>query len=268
MSKIIEHSDPQIYKLGKQPARHDPRTLQLANYLAPTAIPAPPVSKDYEKKVRKWPMMLNDKLGDCTCACAGHMIEQWTTYAGDPVTPTDDAVLKAYESITGYKPGHPSTDRGAVVLDVLNYWRHTGVGKHKIMAYAAVEPHNHNQVKDAVNLFENCYLGVSLPISAQNQRVWSVPPGGPTGSGAPGSWGGHAIPVVAYDVRGLTVVTWGALKRLTWQFLDTYCDEAYAVLSQDLLNAKKVSPDDFDLETLKEDLGKIDQVNAVAAAVA
>ena len=32
--------------------------------------------------------------------------------------------------------------------------------------------------------------------------------------GQPGSWGGHAVPVVAYDVRGITWVTWGALQPM------------------------------------------------------
>jgi hypothetical protein len=257
------------YKLGKLPAKHDARTLQLANYLAPTAIAPPPVKEDYEKKVKNWPMMQNDQLGDCTCACAGHMTEEWTTYAGAAFTPGDSAILKAYEMVGGYRPGQPDTDQGAVVVDVLNYWRRTGIAKHKILGYAALEPNNHNQVKDSVFLFGNCYLGIALPLSAQTQRVWAVPPGGAKGSGAPGSWGGHAVPVVAYNQRGLTVVTWGALKHMTWGFLDTYCDEAYAVLSQDWIDATKhVSPANFDLETLQADLKQIDKVNAAAAAAA
>ena len=256
----------QKVKLGKAPARHDSRTLQLAKYLPATAIPNPPAKEDWEKKVTSWPMMLNDNIGDCTCACAGHMIEQWTTYTGVPVTPSDQDVLTAYEAVGHYNPSDPSTDQGAVILDVLNYWRQTGVAAHQIMAYAALEPKNHNEVKDSILLFGNCYIGVQLPLSAQNQAVWAVPPGGPTGQGAPGSWGGHAIPIVAYDVRGLTVVTWGALKRMSWSFLDTYCDEAYAVLSQDWINnVSKLSPSDFDLATLQADLSQITGVKAARA---
>lgn len=262
----IQASGQTSYKLGKRPAKHDLRTLQMANYISAAAVPPPPAHEDFEKRVKDWPMMLNDRLGDCTCACAGHMIEQWTTYAGKAVTPSDDAVLKAYEAVGGYKPNQPDTDNGAVVLDVLNYWRKTGVGKHKILAYAGLEPKNHNQVRDSIFLFGNCYLGVGLPLSAQNQNVWSVPPGGAVGQGASGSWGGHAIPVVAYDVRGLTVITWGARKRMTWEFLDAYCDEAYAVLSEDWLDSRKLSPGDFDLATLQADLRQIDTVNAAAAA--
>ncbi len=253
----------QKVKLGKGPARHDPRTLQLAKYIPPTAIAPPPAKEEWAKRVAQWPMMLNDKLGDCTCACAGHMIEQWTTYASKTVTPADAAVLKAYEDVGGYNPADPSTDNGAVILDVLNYWRKTGIGGRQILAFAAIEPKNHTEFMDSVVLFGNCYIGVALPVSAQTQAVWAVPPGGPTGQGAPGSWGGHATPIVSYDMRGLIVVTWGALKRMTWGFLDTYCDEAYAVLSQDWIEKTNLAPNNFDLTALQADL---QQITAAAGA--
>ncbi|HYW44807.1 MAG TPA: hypothetical protein VE959_18230 [Bryobacteraceae bacterium] len=257
-------------KLGKQAARYDARTLQFSNYMKATAPPAPPKSEDWTKKVAQWPMMLNDNLGDCTCACAGHMIEEWTTNA-QPVgyTPTDQQILTAYEAVGGYKPGDPSTDNGAVILDVLNYWRQTGIAGHPIQAFVSVEPKNHVEVQDAIYLFGNCYIGVQLPVSAQNQTVWTVPPGGPTGQGAPGSWGGHAIPIVQYDARGLTVITWGATKRMTWTFFDAYCDEAYAALSSDWIAANQNAPNNFDLTQLAADLTAIGaQPAAVKVATA
>lgn len=258
----------QKIKLGKAPARHDSRTLQLAKYIPAGALPAPPSSEDFAKKVKHWPMMLNDNLGDCTCACAGHMVQQWTTYSStQPTVLPDQTIEKMYEAVSGYNPADPSSDKGAVILDVLNYWRKTGVAGDQILAYAALEPQNHEQIKDSIVLFGNCYLGVQLPLSAQNQAVWSVPPGGATGQGAPGSWGGHAIPIVSYDRRGVTVVTWGALKRMTWQFLDTYCDEAYAVLSEDWINkVTQLTPDKFDLATLRQDLNTINTGGAKTAA--
>jgi hypothetical protein len=61
--------------------------------------------------------------------------------------------------------------------------------------------------------------------------------------------------VVAYDQRGLTVVTWGALQRMTWGFLYAYCDEAYAVLSQDWISqTTKLVASGFDLVALDKDL--------------
>lgn len=241
-------------KLGKQSPRHDTRTLQLANYLTPSALPKAPPNVDWASKVSSWPMMANDKIGDCTCAAAGHLIQGWTSNAGKIFVPPDSSIIGAYSAITGYDPKSGANDNGANELDVLGYWRTKGIAGHKITAFAALEPGNHDHIKDAVYLFGGCYIGVALPISAQTQAVWSVPPGGANGPGAPGSWGGHAVPVISYDARGLTVITWGALKRMTWQFWDTYCDESYAVLSADWIAANKSAPSGFDLAALLADL--------------
>ena len=128
-------------------------------------------------------------------------------------------------------------------------------------AYVSLEPANHNHIMDSVYIFEGCYIGVQLPISAQaqvqNHQPWSVPPGGPNGDGKPGSWGGHAVPVVAYDARGLTVVTWGALQTMTWSFWEAYCDEAYAILSPDYLDGKQQAPQGFSMQELEADLADL-----------
>ena len=67
------------------------------------------------------------------------------------------------------------------------------------------------------------------------------------------------MPVVAYDVRGLTVITWAEAKRMTWTFLDAYCDEAYAVLSADWINdLTAVAVNHLDLQSLEEDLKQLE----------
>lgn len=253
--------DPKKLKLGKQTARHDPRALLLASYVTP-ALPAPPAQADLASKINSWGMMENDQLGDCTIAAAGHLIMEWTANAGKKmVTPTDKQIVAAYSAITGYNPATGANDNGAVEIDVLNYWRQSGIAGHKIGAYVALEPSNHIHIMDSVYIFEGCYIGLQLPVSAQaqvqNHQPWSVPPGGPTGDGKPGSWGGHAVPVVAYDQRGLTVVTWGALQTMTWSFWEAYCDEAYAILSTDYLNNKKQSPAGFNMQQLQTDLADL-----------
>ncbi|HEY1678926.1 MAG TPA: hypothetical protein VGG04_14515 [Candidatus Sulfotelmatobacter sp.] len=253
--------DPRKLKLGKSPARHDPRTLLLASY-ATTALPAAPATFDLTAKIKSWGMMDNDQIGDCTCAAAGHLLMEWTANAGKKMfTPTDKQIVAAYSAITGYNPTTGANDNGAVEIDVLNYWRQTGIAGHKIGAYVALEPSNHIHVMDSVYIFEGCYIGLQLPISAQSQvqnhQPWSVPPGGPNGDGKPGSWGGHAIPVVAYDARGVTVVTWGALQVMTWSFWETYCEEAYAIVSNDYLTGKKTTPQGFNMAQLEADLADL-----------
>jgi hypothetical protein len=254
--------DPRKLKLGKGPARHDPRALLLASYVTP-GLPTPPASFDLSTKVgANWGMMANDQIGDCTCAAAGHLIMEWTANSGKKmVTPTDKQIIAAYSAITGYNPTTGANDNGAQEVDVLNYWRQTGIANDKIGAYVSLEPSNHIHIMDSAYIFEGCYIGLQLPKSAQaqvqNHQPWSLPPGGATGDGKPGSWGGHAVPVVAYDARGVTCVTWGALQTMTWSFWETYCEEAYAILSKDYLNGKKQAPQGFNLQQLQADLADL-----------
>src|SRR5579863_10126474 len=87
--------DPKKLKLGKQRARHDPRTLLLASYVTP-ALPVPPTQLDLASKINSWGMMENDQLGDCTCAAAGHLIMEWTANAAKKrFTPTNNQMAKA-----------------------------------------------------------------------------------------------------------------------------------------------------------------------------
>lgn len=238
-------------RLGKLPPRIDPRTIQFAD-LTKKLAPAPP-SYNLTQKISNLGMMLNDRLGDCTCACAGHIIQQWTAEAGSQVILPDSVILSLYEAM-GYNPNDPSTDNGAVVLDVLNYWRKNGVGGHGLKAYAALKPHSVQQAKDSIYYFGNTYLGVALPLSAQNQDVWSVVN---NSSGEPGSWGGHAIPLVSYDASGPTCITWGQYKKMTWSFYEKYCDEAYSLLSLDWIENSGKCPADLDLAALETSLKEI-----------
>jgi hypothetical protein len=239
-------------KLGKKKAKHDPRTLMLAKYI--TKLPPPLVSVDWTKKVSNLGMMLNDNLGDCTCADCGHMIQTWTANSGTQVIPPDSQVLNAYEVSCGYDPSDPSTDQGGVELDVLTNWQQGQIfSDHPIMAFVAIQTQSASEIKDCVSLFGGCYIGIQLPITAQDQTVWSVVPGAGS-DGAPGSWGGHAVPIVAYDSRMVTVVTWGSLLQATWEFMSTYLDEGYGVLSKDWLTRSGIAPSGFDLTQLQIDL--------------
>jgi hypothetical protein len=93
-----------------------------------------------------------------------------------------------------------------------------------------------------------------------------VPPHGPHGDAAPDPKGHHCISAVAYDSRKLYVVTWGQVKSMSWQFYRAYCDEAYAILSDDFLSKKK-TPNGFDMAQLKKDLAAIGTVQATRAMI-
>ena len=239
--------DPTTVKLGKEPVKTDVRTLLLARYVDKSVLPEPPASVDLGDRVTDWPMYANDRVGDCTCAAAGHMIEAWTAEArGEAVEVSEADVLGAYEQVKV-----PDGD-GAVELDVLNYWRSTGIGGHQVAAFARVPVYDHELVKTGTAVFGGAYIGVALPVSAQRQDVWDWA-GDLSGPNAPRSWGGHAVDVVAYDPDTVTVVTWGSLKKMTWDFWDRYCEEAYCIVSQDFLENGK-TPDGLDFDGLIKDL--------------
>jgi hypothetical protein len=220
-------------KLGKQPAKIDSRTLQLRNYLTPD-LPAPPDSISWYGDVTSYGSMLNDQLGDCTCAAVGHAIQvaSMNTHVGE-VTPPDSAVLALYEQACGYIPGDPSTDQGGIIIDVLNYVRKNLFDTHKLWAYADPDPKDAMHIKQSVALFGIVDMGLQLPISAQGQvgTLWDVVGDPNTDENSqPGSWGRHSVIVAAYDAEGLTCVTWGALQKMTWKFWDVYTDESHALL--------------------------------------
>jgi hypothetical protein len=238
-------------RLGKLPARVDPRTLKLARYLDRDVLPAPPPALDLGHGVADWPMYGNDRIGDCTTAAAAHMIEAWSDVsAGAALEVPEDAVLAAFDAV---KIVDPTTgEEGAVELDVLRLWRKHGIGGHEVAAFAAVSVSDEDLVRAGAYLFGGLYIGLQLPLRAQDQAVWDWT-GRLDGPDAPGSWGGHAVNVVAYDAAGLTIVTWGALQRMTWSFWQRYCDEAWAIISPDFL-ADGRSPEGFDIAALQHDL--------------
>jgi hypothetical protein len=240
--------------LGKLPVRTDVRTLSLARYVDGARLPSPPDSFDETSGVDSWPMYRNDEIGDCTTAAAAHMIEAWTAAGrGRAVVLSERAVLEAFEHV---KVTDPFTgEEGAVELDVLRYWRKTGIARHRIGAYARVAVHDQRLVQTAAWLFGGLYIGLQMPLTAHAQPVWDWT-GSLAGPARPGSWGGHAVDVVRYDRNGLTVVTWGRLQELTWSFWDRYCDEAYCILSNDFLN-KGNAPNGFDLAALEADLALV-----------
>jgi hypothetical protein len=185
------------------------------------------------------------------------MIECWTANAGTEATVTDADVLAAYTAVGGYNPADPSTDQGAAIIDVLNYWRRTGIAGHKITAFMGMAAVNHTHVLQAISLFGGVDIGVQLPAAVQDTgNRWPAPTDPADPAWAPGSWGGHSVHAVDYNPEGVTVVTWGELTTVDWTFWDLYLDECWAIVSPDIL-AGAVDPQGFDLAQLQADLAAL-----------
>jgi hypothetical protein len=241
------HPDGRNLHLGKGPAKSDSRRFMLSNFLA---LAPPPVSVNWFGSVTEYGEMLNDSLGDCTCAAVGHaeQVASLNTPEGELTFP-DNIILNLYEKSCGYVFNDPSTDNGGVITDVLDWVRKYGMGKkhdtpdiHRkkiLYAYADPNPNDVTHIKQAIAEVGIVDIGLQLPITAQSQvgKVWDVV-GDPNSNNdsRPGSWGGHSTIVAAYNANTVTCITWGQLQPMTWDFWNTYVDESHALLMHSWLD--------------------------------
>lgn len=263
---------PPQRRLGKRRHRRDPRTLSLGRYLVARQLPPPPREVRYSKKVEQahaacgtaWPMYRNDDIGCCAIVGPAHQYRCWTANSGDPsFSPTLAQVLQEYRTVSGWDgvPGS-SSDQGCVMLDVLKHWRTYGIAGRKIKAFALVERGDREIVKQAIHLFGGVLLGLGLPLAAESMDTWLAPtnPRHWRGDWAPWSWGGHCVYAMDYDDAGLLCATWGAPKRLSWNFFAAYCDEAWAALDESWINDLTAAcPNGFDVDTLASDLRSVER---------
>jgi len=248
------------FKFGKKPATYDRRDLQFAHYRKGIVLPPHPEQFGHENLVPPdaWGMLGNDTVGDCVFAGADHETMLWTAEAGNMAVFTPANAISDYSAVTGYDPGDPDTDQGTEVRLALQYRKRIGLidaaGKrHKIGAYLAIEPGNIEHLLEALYLFGAVGIGLEIPSSAMDQfnagRPWSVV------HGKQQIEGGHYVPLVARR-ENLVCVTWGKLQQMTVQFFKRYCDEAWAMLSPEMLSGG-VSMEGFNLEQLQADLNAL-----------
>lgn len=251
-------------KLGrKRPAAKGPR-LSLKNYLR-AELPAPPASCDYSAKAASVlsNVYLNDQLGDCVIAGGYHIVAVETGNAtGTPFAATNEQLIADYSAIGGYVPGDPNTDQGCDEQTALNYWTQKGFANGtKLVGWVAVDATNKTEVMQAMNLFENLYLGIELPdawvnpFPSSSGFTWDV--------GTPDPSNGHCVMAVGYTDKGVLIDTWGLIGVITWEALAHLCSssgggELYVLLSPDqLAKGQTKAPNGFAWSDLLADFEAI-----------
>lgn len=240
-------------RFGKLPPKSDYRTLRLKSYLGPVLAP-PPVACDALERVRArldrrdlanlFPMNGNELYGDCAVAAAAHALTVWNGLLGATRIVAEPTVEKLYLHLAN------GIDAGLAALDVLNHWRKSGIDGERIRAFATLDVHDHDQVKQAITLFGGVYLGFVVQADCvadfNARRPWT--PGPRLGHG-------HVVFATGYDDVGVTVLTWGSTQKASWAWWDDCVDEAYALLPA---TAKKADfAPGFDFDQLLADLGRV-----------
>lgn len=232
-------------KLGRKPRSFDPRIPHYSalRFMKDAQLPALPLEINNAPGVTDFGMMGNDTLGDCTCAAIYHARQIWTQDAqGKEDTQPDSVVIKLYEDACGYNPADPSTDQGGNEQDVLSYLLNTGYpveGREpdKIVAYVEVNPLQLNDIRRTIMECGVCYIGVNLPNSAIDAKVWDI-------GGDDSIAGGHAVILYGYDAakKLWNLVSWGEALQCTDAFIKKFCVEAYAIASADYIEATGKTP--------------------------
>lgn len=172
-----------------------------------------------------YPILGNDRYGDCTVAAAAHMITIHEAFGGRQVIATESDVVKLY-----FKLGN-NRDNGLMLSTVLQAWRAGILGGYKIEASCNVNVNaaDLKQVKQAIQYMGSVYVGFLTTHDTvpqfQNKQPWTV-----TGSRTEG---GHCVVVTGYDdaKQEFECLTWGGIQRASYAWWRQYVDECHAVVT-------------------------------------
>jgi hypothetical protein len=203
-------------------------------------------------------MMLNDTLGDCTCAAFYHALQVWSFNANPPlVTEPDQDVEELYILACGYNPKMSGEGPGGNEQHVLTYLLRQGApvgaqgqSRQTIAAFVEVDPRNIDDVKRAIVDCGVAYIGFNVPqyLMPQNApppAVWKIQ------SSDTNIVGGHAVVLAGYSGEGARLISWGQFYTMTWEFFAKYVDEVYAIADQTWVEKKGTSPAGLTLAQLK-----------------
>lgn len=259
-----------LYHLGKQPARPlPPKAIKFADVFHSEKMPVPPMVFGHHALVEKWYGLGNDTWGNCVWVAKAHMHMLWSLMGGYPrdrFTILD--TLSDYHDQAGFVIDDPSTDQGTDLQAAAEYHRKIGVRdatntRRRVDSYVALTPGDTEQLALAVHIFGAVEIGLALSNDAEVQfergQPWHETNSEPIG--------GHCVTIVGRDADGFFLcVTWGRLHRISPTFIETYMDEGYAYLNDEILNQQGLSREAYDKPALARMLAGISKpVNRTAA---
>jgi hypothetical protein len=235
------------YKTGRLPATRPAVLKDLALY-ATGVLPRPPAKVAMPNI--DLPMDGNDKYGDCTMAGIDHVVRVCEhQFGGDIPLPTEAKIVAKYLELS-------PNDEGLNESELLARWLKPGVGLNlgygQPVAYVPVPPKDAFQVMQSIAFYGTCYFGGMVGQPQQEQFS----------SGEPWKWvdgqeeDGHCWVGVGYDEGGVYSATWGGIAYQPWGFLAHSLDEAWCILTHQLVEVKADTLG-IDIATLKADLARV-----------
>lgn len=217
---------------GKAPAKPDDRDLKLKDILAAADVllAEHPLPEEYDFDDKHpgipTPTYLNPPQNNCVIAGRAHQTLRFELAEQKVlINITDEDVEREF------KKQSPGDETDIDVRPSLELWRTRGweaAGQNfKIKAYSKIDPIDPEEIKRMICINLGVGLGFDLPNSAltqfNNGQPWEV-----TKDKAANH--GHYVYVPGYTKHGPICVTWGRKQQMSWEFVDKYCDEAWAII--------------------------------------
>jgi hypothetical protein len=217
----------------------------LQEYVRGSLI-VPPQSFDYAKKVKNFPLALNDVLNNCTIASAIHLLQLAYAEVSEIFEyPGDDVVAETYRNLA-------VDGNGLVERIVLDHWMRQGLFNTKIIAYAPVDIKNRKEMTAAIYAFGGLLLGVHM--TEETERQFTTGNAISLTGKEQGIIGGHAMVATGASPSGMGVVTWGHKEHMTWDWWDKYAHEAWAIIPEVFVEADHGPIWNVDILGLRHDL--------------
>jgi len=223
-------------------------------------IPTPPPTfevpgqAEIHEGVEVYPLDGNDIVGDCTIAGMDHFFRaQAKLYNCKYSDPSTSALKSKYFHLTG------GQDSGLNEEFVLNTFHKESFFGSKVEAFAPVSTTSLLQWHQSIAFYGGLYLGIRCPESARRafQKELETKTVVPWTYEGEETEDGHCVVALGYGPNGgLHCATWGGIAVLTPSFLAHYLDEAWVILSSELVEAKGDTLG-LNIEALKEDISHI-----------
>jgi hypothetical protein len=246
-------------KLG---AIHTPRPASIRALASLVRLPDPKPETDWLAGIDFSGSMLdNDAIGDCVPRSAYQIarVRAHHVWGPDSFIPTTDQVLAAYETVGGYNPADPTTDRGTDTNSFLGWWASHGLPltdqTDDVIGWAHA---NLAETPVAVDLAGPVRMTLALPAALEGAPVasWGDAPG--IGDAwAPGTWGAHSVMVGGQRGGFLNVETWTETAWCHPLFLARYWLATDVPLSRLWFDTTGLAPSALDFDALAADVAAI-----------
>lgn len=230
--------------LGKLDYISDPRTLKLADFFATDLSVATYFDTDQYRRSFPQKSWSSDVYGNSVLAVRANAQLRLERIEQKRTIPLSEATVVAlYKSLTGCKKPGDKNDTGLAYLPMMQQWKNTGwqIGKrnYKISVYGELDPLDREQLMFGCYILTGIHFGFALPLAVKREKNWLYE-GEKTPEWKAGSWGGYAAFGYAYNSRGFFIKAWDNDFFVSWEFIEHFCDEAWAVIpSLDILRVKR-----------------------------